>query len=221
MNRTDQDACAAEALLQLKFQSTSTNVQRKYAKEKCEPSCTGRICARPKKDSIRASDNRVNVLLDLPCEEKEKCRRFNERNIILKREINNLKNEVDSLTEIITTLQTQNLPAGINTDTSLINDQQEWQTLLKTTSRKAPPELPTGIETRNKFLALQTENREEKNSTITDDNSLFFIQMESVKMKRKLSYLENKVKKKNNKTDGVAKTIKNDMNKVPQTRKKL
>ena len=72
-------------------------------------------------------------------------------------------------------LQTQNFFTGINTDTSLVNDQQEWQTSLKTTSPKAPPESPTGIVTRTKFLALQTENREEKNSTITDDNSLFFI----------------------------------------------
>ena len=31
-NRTDQDACAAEALLQLKFQSTSTNVPTKMQK---------------------------------------------------------------------------------------------------------------------------------------------------------------------------------------------
>ena len=99
-------------------------------------------------------------------------------------------------------LQKHNSPAGINTDTSLVNDQHEWQTSLKTTSRKAPPESPTGIVTRNKFLALQTENREEKNSTITDDNSLFFIQMENIKMKRKLSYLENKMKEKQNRGCG-------------------
>ena len=93
-------------------------------------------------------------------------------------------------------LQTQNLPTGINTDISLVNDQQECQTSLKTTSRKAPPESPTGTVTRNKFLSLQTENREEKNSAVTDDNSLFFIQMENIRMERKLSYLENKVKEK-------------------------
>ena len=91
---------------------------------------------------------------------------------------------------------------GINVDTSLINDQHEWQTSLKTTSRKASPEVPTGIVTRNKFLALQTENREESNSTITDDNSLFFIQMENIKKKRKLSYFENKVKEKQNRGCG-------------------
>ena len=34
-HRTDQDACAAEVLLQLKFQSTSTNVPTENAKEKC------------------------------------------------------------------------------------------------------------------------------------------------------------------------------------------
>ena len=67
-------------------------------------------------------------------------------------------------------LQTQNSPAGINTDTSLVNYQHEWQTSLKTTSRKATSESQIGTVTRNKFLALQTENREEKNSTVTDDN---------------------------------------------------
>ena len=146
---------------------------------------------RPKNDRICASENRINVLLDLLCEEKEKCRRFNERNIILEKETNDLKNEVESLTEIIRMLQTPNSPAGINTDTSLVNDQQEWETSLKTTSRKSPPESRTGVVTRNKFLALQTENRGEKNSVITDDNKLFFIQMENVKMKRKLNYLNN------------------------------
>ena len=70
-HRTDQDACAAEALLQLKFQSTSTNVQTKNAKEKYEPSCTKQIYARPKNDSICASENRINVLLDLLCQEKD------------------------------------------------------------------------------------------------------------------------------------------------------
>ena len=87
--------------------------------------------------------------------------------------------------------------------------------------QKAPPESPAGIETRNKLLALQTENREEKNSTITD-NSLFFIQMENVKIKRMLSYLENKVKIKKKRSRGcVAKMIKNNINKAPQTRKNL
>ena len=132
------------------------------------------------------------------CEEKEKCRRLNERNIILERETNDLKNEVDSLTEIIRMLQTHNSPAEMNTDTSLVNDEREWQTSLKTANRKAPPESPTGLATKNKFLALQTENREEKNSTITDENGLFFLQMENVKMKRKLNYLENKVIEKQN-----------------------
>ena len=44
--KIDQDECAAEALLQLKLQSTSTNVQTKNVKEKSEPSCTKRIYAR-------------------------------------------------------------------------------------------------------------------------------------------------------------------------------
>ena len=106
-HRTDENACAAEAVLQLKFQSTSANVQTKKAKEKCEPSCTKRICARPKNDSIYASENRINVLLDLLCEDKEKCRRFNEHNIILERETNDLKHEVDSLTDYQDTANTE------------------------------------------------------------------------------------------------------------------
>ena len=135
-HRTGQDACVAEALLQLKFQSTSTNVPTMNAKEKCKPSYTKRIYSRPKDNSICGSENRINVLLDLLCEEKEKCRRFNECNIKLEKETNDLKNEVDSLTGIIRMLQTQNLLTGINTDTSLVNDQQEWQTSLETTSQK-------------------------------------------------------------------------------------
>ena len=67
----------------------------------------------PKNNRICASENRINVLLDLLCEEKEKCGRFNERNIILEKETNDLKNEVESLTEIIRMLQTQNSLAGI------------------------------------------------------------------------------------------------------------
>ena len=108
------------------------------AKEKCKPSYTKRIYSRPKDNSIHVcgSENRINVLLDLLCEEKEKCRRFNECNIKLEKETNDLKNEVDSLTGIIGMLQTQNLLTGINTDTSLVNDQQEWQTSLETTSQK-------------------------------------------------------------------------------------
>ena len=117
---------------------------------------------------------------------------------MLERETNDLKNEVDSLTEIIRMLQTHNSPAEMNTDTSLVNDEQERQTSLKTANRKAPPESPTGLATKIKFFALQTENREEKNTTITDENGLFFLQMENVKMKRKLNYLENKVIEKQN-----------------------
>ena len=39
-HRTGQDACAAEALLQIKFQSTFTNIPTMNAKEKWEPSYT-------------------------------------------------------------------------------------------------------------------------------------------------------------------------------------
>ena len=137
------------------------------------------LCKTTKNDDICASENRINVLLDLLCEEKEKCGRFNERNIILKRETNDLQNKIDSLTEIIRMLFTEN-----------------YESESPPPPPPPPSESPTGIVTRNKFPALKTENREEKNSTITDDNSLFFIQMENVKMKRKLCYLENKVKEK-------------------------
>ena len=134
--KTDQEVCAVEALLQLKLQSTSTNVQTKNVKEKREPSYTKRIYARSEKNSIHASEHRINVLLDLLCEEKEKCRQSNEHNIILEKETNDLKKEVDSLTEIISMLQTRNLPVGMHTNTSLVNDEQEWQTSLKTANRK-------------------------------------------------------------------------------------
>ena len=39
-HRTDQDVCAAEAFRRIKSQNTTTNVQTKNAKEKCESSCT-------------------------------------------------------------------------------------------------------------------------------------------------------------------------------------
>ena len=55
-HRTDQDACAAEALLQLKSQSTSTNVQPKNAKGHVIFRVKRRIYARPRNDSMCASD---------------------------------------------------------------------------------------------------------------------------------------------------------------------
>ena len=56
--------------------------------------------------------DRVSMLLDFLCEENMKCKKLRERNSILEKEVQDLKAELESLTEIF--LQKESSPPEVN-----------------------------------------------------------------------------------------------------------
>ena len=120
---TDWTCCdntAVEALLRLQTSETSwksTRISRAYTQEEItqidEPADESKTnlknpegvdlnCMRNfRNQNERNTDfDRVSMLLDFLCEENIKCKKLTERNSILEKEVQDLKAELESLTEI-------------------------------------------------------------------------------------------------------------------------
>ena len=116
----DNTCTAVEGLLQLQTSETSwkpTRISRTYTQDKIiqkdepadesetnlkNPEGVDLNCMRKfRNQNERNTDfDRVSMLLDFLCEENIKCKKLTERNSILEKEIQDLKAEQESLTEI-------------------------------------------------------------------------------------------------------------------------
>ena len=118
---TDWTCCdntAVEALLELQTSETSwkpTRMSRTYSQEKIiqtdEPVDESETNLKNPEDMDLDFD-RVLMFLDFLCEENVKCKKLTERNSILEKEVQDLKAELESLTEIF--LQKQSPPTKAN-----------------------------------------------------------------------------------------------------------
>ena len=133
------------------------------------------------------------MLLDFLCEENIKCKKLTERNSILEKEVQDLKAELESLTEIF--LQKESPSAEVNDHTSSKDHSEVWQIPTRTVNEKRPPTKSKSlITTNNGFSALQDDVDDKRdNSSLTSDNGSFSIQMENIKLKQKVQYLKSKV----------------------------
>ena len=89
--------------------------------------------------NARESD-RTSVLLEWLCEENVKRKKLQEKNVILEKESKNLRDEVESLTEVIRLLQHEKANTEGHKDPSedII---KKWQTPNKTASQKRHPQI--------------------------------------------------------------------------------
>ena len=137
--------------------------------------------------NARESD-RTSVLLDLLCEEYVKRKQLQEKYVILEKESKNLRDEVESLTEVIRLLQAEKTNTEDHRDPPSEDIIKEWETPIKTASQKQPPRFTSLVETRNRFNVLSDENKDDNSADKKNDT--FAIQMENIKLKRKINYLE-------------------------------
>ena len=207
---TDWTCCdntAVEALLQLRTSKTSWKpsiISRAYTQEKIiqtdEPADESETKLKNPEDvdlnrtrnfgnqNERNTDfHRVSMLLDFLCEENIKCKRLTERNSILEKEVQDLKAELESLTEIF--LQKESPSTEVNDHTSSKDHSEVWQIPTRTVNEKRPPEKSNSLITvNNRFSALQHDVDDKRdNSSLTSDNGSFSIQMENIKLKQKFS----------------------------------
>ena len=77
------------------------------------------------------------MLLDFLCEENIKCKKLTERSSILEKEVQDLKAELESLTEIF--LQKESPPTKVNDHTSSKDYSEVWQISTRTVNGKRPP----------------------------------------------------------------------------------
>ena len=96
--------------------------------------------------------------------------------------------EVASLTEVIRLLQAEKTNTEDHKDPPSEDIIKEWQTLNKTASQKQPPRFTPLVETRNRFNILSDKNKDDNSADKKNDT--FAIQMENIKLKRRINYLE-------------------------------
>ena len=78
--------------------------------------------------------DRVSTLLDFLCEENIKCKKLTERNSILEKEVQDLKAELESLTEIF--LQKASPSTEVNDHTSSEDYSEVWRIPTRTVNGK-------------------------------------------------------------------------------------
>ena len=122
------------------------------------------------------------------CEKNVKRKKLQEKYVILEKESKNLRGEVESLTEVIRLLQAEKTNTEDHKDPPSEDIIKEWQTPNKTASQKQPPRFTSLVETRNRFNVLSDENKDDNSAD--KKNNTFAIQMENIKLKRKINYLE-------------------------------
>ena len=122
------------------------------------------------------------------CEENVKRKKLQEKYVILEKESKNLRGEVESLTEVIRLLQAEKTNTEDHKDPPSEDIIKEWQTPNKTASQKQPLRFTPLVETRNRFNVLSDENKDD--NLVDKKNDTFAIQMENIKLKRKINYLE-------------------------------
>ena len=137
--------------------------------------------------------SRISLLLDLLSEENMKYKKLLERSIILVKETKDLKTELDSLTELIRILQTEKSSSKVNVVKQTKDNSQEWKIQTKKNHNQRPPEPHPQIDIRNTYSILQDDDKE-NNTAMEKDNCLFSIQMENIKLKQKVNYLESRQK---------------------------
>ena len=137
--------------------------------------------------------DRVSMLIDFLCEENTKCKKLTERNSILEKEVQNLKAELESLTEIF--LQKESPSTEVNDHTSSKDYSEVWQIPTRTVNGKRPLAKSKSLVTiSNGFSALQDDVDDKRDdSSLKSDNGSISIQMENSKLKQKVQYLESKV----------------------------
>ena len=172
---TDWTCCdntAVEALLQLQTSKTSWKpsiISRAYTQEKIiqtdEPADESETKLKNPEDvdlnrtrnfgnqNERNTDfHRVSMLLDFLCEENIKCKRLTELNSILEKEVQDLKAELESLTEIF--LQKESPSTEVNDHTSSKDHSEVWQIPTRTVNEKRAPE-----KNRNHLLQSITDSQ--------------------------------------------------------------
>ena len=122
------------------------------------------------------------------CEENVKRKKLQEKYVILEKESKNRRGEVESLTEVIRLLQAEKTNTEDHNDPPSEDIIKEWQTPNKTASQKQTPRFTPLVETRNRFNVLSDENKDD--NSVDEKNDTFAIQMENIKLKRKINYLE-------------------------------
>ena len=207
------DNTAVEALLQLQTSKTSWKpgiISRAYTQEKIiqtdEPVDESETKLKNPEDvdfnrtrnfrnrNERNTDfDRVSMLLDFLCEENIRCKKLTERNSILEKEVQNLKAELESLTEIF--LQKESPSTEVHDHTSSKDFSEVWQIPTKTINGKRPPaKLKSPITINNGISAIQDDVDDKRdNSSLKSVNESFSIQMENIKLKQKVQYLESKI----------------------------
>ena len=96
------------------------------------------------------------MLLDFLCEENIKCKKLTERNSILEKEVQDLKAELESLTEIFLTKESPS--TKVNDHTSSTDYSEVLQIPTKTVNGKRPPAKSESLITiNNGFSALQDD----------------------------------------------------------------
>ena len=109
------------------------------------------------------------------------------------KETKDLKTELDSLTELIRILQTEKSSLKVNVVKQTKDNSQEWKIQTKKNHNQRPPEPHPQIDIRNTYSILQDDDKE-NNTAMEKDNCLFSIQMENIKLKQKVNYLESRQK---------------------------
>ena len=133
---TDWTCCdntAVEALLQLQTSETSwkpTRISRTYTQEETiqtdepvdesetnlkNPEAVDLNCMRNfRNQGEKHRLDRVSMLLDFLCEENIKCKKLTERSSILEKEVQDLKAELESLTEIFLQKESPSTNVSVN-----------------------------------------------------------------------------------------------------------
>ena len=107
-------------------------------------------------------------------------KKLTESNSILEKEVQDLKSELESLTEIF--LQKESPSTEVNDHTSSKDHSKVWQIPTRTVNEKRPPAKSKSLITvNNGFSALQDDvNDKRDNLSLTSDNGSFSVQMENI-----------------------------------------
>ena len=153
----------------------------------------------------------------MPSEENVKRQKLQEKYVNLEKESINLRGEVESITEVIRLLQAKKTNTEDHKAPPSEDIIKKWQTPNKTASQKQPLRFTPLVETRNRFNILSDENKNDNSADKKNDT--FAIQMENIKLKCTINYLEKIIQDKDHlyKKEHASKEIMQSEHSINQT----